>query len=105
MVQKSIIGEKVTRVSLKIKPFLKANEPPKNRDDTNLSECQAQVNASVVSLNETIEISSGYQIKRKWAENDEDDIELEGALAPIKCDDEGPDFSKMETPAKANDKG
>jgi hypothetical protein len=56
-------------------------------------------------LNETIEISSGYQIKRKWAENDEDDIELEGALAPIKCDDEGPDFSKMETPTKANDKG
>lgn len=56
-------------------------------------------------MNETIEISSGYQIKRKWAENDEGDIELEGALAPIKCDDEGPDFSKMETPTKANDKG
>jgi len=57
-------------------------------------------------LNETIEISGGNEIKRKWSENDEDDIELEGALAPIKCDDEGPDFSKMETPAKANnDKG
>jgi hypothetical protein len=31
-------------------------------------------------------------------------MELEGSLAPIKCDDEGPDFSKMGFPSKGEEK-
>lgn len=54
---------------------------------------------SEINLSETIEISQSQGINQKKYD---DEPEEEGVLAPIKCDDDGPDFSLMTRQGKVS---
>jgi hypothetical protein len=56
-----------------------------------------------ISLSETIEITQSKDVLRIIPKRfDDDECEMDSGLAPIMCDDEGPDFSLMTKQGKVS---